>query len=55
MSHARCASTSFSELRVTSVMALVQVFHLLHFTVFVSIQKLTKNFLLGTDGSLCMQ
>lgn len=55
MSHARCACTSFPELRIISVMVLVQLFSLLYFTEFVSIKELTKNFLLGTDGSLCMQ
>lgn len=42
-----------SDVRIISVMPTVQLFIVLYFTVFV--QKLTKNFLLGTDGSLCMQ
>lgn len=51
-SQPRYASTFFSELSIISVMALIR------FAVFYCLwihTELTKNFLLETDGSLCMQ
>lgn len=44
-----------SDPRIIIVTAIVQLSTTLYFTVPVSIEKLTKNFLLGTDGSLCMR
>lgn len=47
------ASTQFWQKNLGEKKSHMQDVH--QFAVFASIQKLTKNFLLGTDGSLCMQ